>query len=313
MPQLRLGLLAMTITVLSWGGLFQVGKVVLATLDPYYLTVIRYGIASSILLIILMLVEGRHTLAELRRDPRRAWLLFYGTMGFAGFSLLTFEGLRSTSPQQAAVIAGMQPLMMALVLWLIRGMRPAGVTLVCIAVAFAGCVVVVSRGDLASLAGSGNLVGDCLVLAGSLCWVVYTLGAQRFTDWSPLRYTALSCALGTLSIFIFSGIATWLGRAHVPSPAQIGSVFWQMSFLIVMASVVAVLLWNVGVKNLGPQNATLFGNFIPVVVFAIGILEGQTNAAAEYLGAAMVLAALIANNLFARRAMRLSLKKIGAL
>ena len=32
------------------------------------------------------------------------------------------------------------------------------------------------------------------------CWVVYTLGARRFPDFSPLRYTALSAACGTLTI-----------------------------------------------------------------------------------------------------------------
>ena len=314
MPQqprrLRLGLMAMTVTVLSWGGLFPVGKIVLATLDPYYLTTIRYGIAAALLVVILTAVEGSRALAQLRRDPRRGRLLFYGSVGFAGFSLFTFEGLRSTTAQQAAVISGMQPLIMALVLWAVRGIRPARVTLACIAVAFAGCVVVVSRGDLGALAASGSLAGDSLVLVGALCWVVYTLGAASFRDWSALRYTALSCALGTLGIFSFTALATFLGHAHPPSLAQLGSVFWPMSFLIVMASVVAVLLWNVGVSTLGPVNATLFGNFIPVVVFAVGLIEGQRNAPAEYLGAALVLLALVANNLFARRAMKRSLKKL---
>ena len=160
------------------------------------------------------------------------------------------------------------------------------------------------------MAASGSLGGDGLVLVGALCWVVYTLGVASFRDWSPLRFTALSCALGTLGVFFFVGLATALGDAHAPSLAQVGNVFWPMSFLIVMASVVAVLLWNVGVKYLGAINATLFGNFIPVVVFAIGLLEGQRNAPAEYLGAALVLGALVANNLFARWAMQRGLKRL---
>ena len=310
MPKIRLGLLALTVTVLSWGGMFQAVKVVLATLDPYYLTVFRYGIAGSVLLLILFLTEGCGSLAELRRDPRRGWLFFYGTMGFAGFSLLTFEGLRSTSPQQAAVISNMQPLMTALVLWLIRGSRPARGTLVCVVVAFAGCVVVAGHGELGKLAQGGNVVGDLLVLAGAFSWVVYTLGAARFPDWSPLRYTALSCGLGTLSIFFIAALATWSGHAHVPSLVQLVGVFWYMLFIIVMSSVVAVLLWNVGVRAVGALNATLFATFVPVVVFAIGIFAGQRSTATEYLGAAMVIGAVVSNNLLARRALRLRLEKI---
>lgn len=310
MPQLHLGLLALTVTILSWGGMFQVVKIVLATLDPYYLTAIRYGTAGSILLVILMLVEGRGVFKELRRDPRRGWLFFYGTMGFAGFSLCTFAGLRFTSPQQAAVISNMQPLITALVLWLIRGMRPARATLVCVAVAFAGCIIVAGKGDLANLAEGGTVSGNLLVLAGAFCWVVYTLGAARFSDWSSLRYTALSCGLGTLSIFFITGLATRFGHAHLPSPAQLAYVFWDMLFIIVMTSVVAVLLWNVGVKAIGALNATLFATLVPVVVFAIGIFAGQVSTPAEYVGAAMVVGALIGNNLLARRSLKISLGKI---
>jgi drug/metabolite transporter (DMT)-like permease len=315
----RIGLMAMTITVLSWAGMFPVGKAMLATLDPYAITSVRYGCGAAILLAILWLVEGNAPFVALRSDPRRWALFFYGSMGFAGFSLFNFEGLRLTSPQQASIIAGMQPLMIALTQWVLRGVRPARPTLICVALAFCGCVVVVSKGDFGSLAlstpnpmagtstpdptagTSGSVGGDLLVLVAAICWVVYTLAAARFSDWSPLRYTALSCGLGTFSILVFSALAVLVGHAHVPSLQQLESQALPMTFLVVMTSVVAVLLWNVGVKHLGALNASLIGNFIPVVVFLIGIAMGQDIAAAEFIGAGMVLAALFANNLYARR------------
>ena len=301
---LRIGLMAMTVTVFSWAGMFPVGKIMLGTLDPYAITSIRYGCGAVILLVILLLVEGTAPFVALRSDQRRWALFFYGSMGFAGFSLFNFEGLRLTSPQQAAIIAGMQPLMMALTQWLVRGVRPARVTLICVVAAFCGCVVVVSKGDFSKLTLSGSLGGDLLVLVAAICWLVYTLAAARFSDWSPLRFTALSCGAGTVSILLLSAVAVWIGHAHVPSVQQVESQLWPMVFLILMTSVVAVLLWNVGVKNLGALNATLMGNFIPVVVFLIGIAMGQEIAPAEFIGAGMVLAALIANNLYVRRVMQ---------
>ena len=307
---LRIGLTAMAVTVLSWGGMFQVGKLMLAALDPYSLTSIRYGSAALILLVILWLTEGNAPFVALRADPRRWALLFYGSMGFAGFSLFNFEGLQLTTPQQAAVIAAMQTLMIALTQWLLRGVKPARATLLCVAVAFGGCVVVVSQGDLGALALNGSVSGDLLVLAAAFCWVIYTLGAARFPDWPPLRYTALSCGLGTLSILLISLLAIAVGHAHLPTPAQLASQAWPMLFMVLMPSVVAVLLWNVGVKHLGALNATLIGNFIPVVVFLIGLALGHAIAPAEFFGAGMVLAALVANNLLARRALRLSLAKL---
>jgi drug/metabolite transporter (DMT)-like permease len=305
---LRIGLMAMTITILSWAGMFTVGKSMLATLDPYAITSVRYGCGAAILLVILWLVEGNAPFVALRSDPRRWALFYYGSMGFAGFSLFNFEGLRLTSPQQAAIIAGMQPLMIALTQWVLRGVRPARPTLICVVLAFCGCVVVVSKGDISSLALRGSVGGDLLVLVAAICWVVYTLAAARFSDWSPLRYTALSCGLGTFSILVFSALAVMVGHAHVPTLQQLESQALPMTFLVVMTSVVAVLLWNVGVKHLGALNASLMGNFIPVVVFLIGIVMRQDIAAAEFIGAGMVLAALIANNLYARRGLQASLR-----
>lgn len=311
MSQLQRGLFAIIITVLCWVGFFLVGKSALATIDSYYLTVIRYGVASAILLAILMLREGKQVLAELRCDPRRAWLVLYGVLGFAGAGLLLFEGLRLTSPAQVSVIVAMQPLTMALVVWALRGVRPARMTLICIFAALLGSTLVVSKGDLAALGSGGHVGGGLLAFIATICWVSYTLGAERFADWSPLRYTALSCSFGSLGIFFVSALATWLGRARVPSPAQIASIAWELAFLVVMTAVVAVMLWNVAVRCLGPLNATLFLNVIPVLVFAIAALHGQPSVPAEYLGGAIVLTALVSNNLYARWRLQRSLGTAG--
>jgi drug/metabolite transporter (DMT)-like permease len=52
---------------------------------------------------------------------------------------------------------------------------------------------------------------------------------------------------------------------------------------------------------LGPLNAMLLGNLVPVVTFVIRILQGHRFEAIELAGAALVVAALVANNLYLRR------------
>jgi drug/metabolite transporter (DMT)-like permease len=61
--------------------------------------------------------------------------------------------------------------------------------------------------------------------------------------------------------------------------------------------VLAVLCWNAGNKILGATHGVLFINFVPVTVFAIRIAQGHRFAPIEFLGAALVIGALIANNL----------------
>jgi len=71
--------------------------------------------------------------------------------------------------------------------------------------------------------------------------------------------------------------------------------------VVPVGAVVAVVSWNGAVVALGPQNATLFGNLIPVTTFVIEIARGYRPGALELAGAALTIAALIASNLFSRR------------
>ena len=64
---------------------------------------------------------------------------------------------------------------------------------------------------------------------------------------------------------------------------------------------VAMFLWTVGSRRIGPLNATLLLNLMPVVPFAFRALEGARFLPVEIAGATMVVGALVANNLYLRR------------
>jgi drug/metabolite transporter (DMT)-like permease len=78
------------------------------------------------------------------------------------------------------------------------------------------------------------------------------------------------------------------------------SVKWQIGYFVVFTVVLGVLGFNNGVKHLGALNTMLMLNLIPVIVFVIEAQLGRSYAAIELLGAALVIGALVANNLFLR-------------
>ena len=61
-----------------------------------------------------------------------------------------------------------------------------------------------------------------------------------------------------------------------------------------------MICWNAGNKRVGALNAMLMLNLVPVVVFAIGFAQGQRFLPVELAGAALVIGALAANNLYLR-------------
>lgn len=292
------GVLLLAITVFAWGATFPIAKIALRSVDGYWLTALRYLFLAPIFVTLLWLVEGRESFAYERRFLAAALV---GTLGYAGFNLLSYIGLAYTRPEHASIINTMQAPMTALAHWLWRGARPSRFTLACMLAAITGVVLVVTKGDPAHALEGGSLYGDLLCLAGGACWVAYVLGVVKFADWSSLRYTALTSIPGTLSILAIVAVATLGGLAHVPTTEALLEAAWPTVYLVVVTGVIGVLCWNRGIQLVGPLNAVLLGNLIPVVTFAIAAGQGARFAFIEIAGAVLVLAALAANNLYLRR------------
>ena len=290
------GVLLLTITAVSWGGMFPVAKSALAVLDGFYLTLFRYGLASIILCAILVGAEGAKALSP---DRQAAKLLLFGSLGFAGFSILAFIGLAHSKAEHGAIIMALMPLITALLTWGLKGAVPNRITLGCIVTALIGVGLVVTRGNISALSG-GALAPDLLILAGAACWVAYTLGPSYTPGWSPLRYTAVSAAFGTVTIVLVTALVTLAGVVELPSLAGVWSVAPEIAYLVLIAAVLAVFTWNKGIAVLGPINGVLFINLVPVTAFAIGMARGHQFGVVEIAGAALTITALIINNLNSR-------------
>ena len=222
--------------------------------------------------------------------------------GITGFNTLVWYGLNFTRPEHAGILMALQTPLIALSLWVFRGQRPAAFTLGCVAVAIGGVILVVTKGDPARAFEGGSLLGDVLVLLGAVCWVAYSMAGGRFTGWSSLRMTTLTCIPGGIGLLTANAIAVATGFVPMPSLEAIGQVWWQVTYFALGSVVLGVLGFNAGVKHLGALNAMLMVNLVPVGVFAIEAALGRRYETIELAGAAVVIGALVANNLYLRKA-----------
>lgn len=282
----------MLLVIAIWGAFLPVGKSALQAVDPYWLTAMRFTAASLVFLGLLWYREGA---AALRSEGHLWKIALFGSLGFAGFGVCLMEGLKLTRPEISGMILALGPIQVALFQWWRTHRRPDNFTLGAIGLALLGELFVITAGDLTRLVG-GDALGNGLVFLASLFWTAYTLGGQQFPGWSPVRYSALSCALGCVAIAVALGIATLAGHSQPPSPARVIDVWPQLAFIVFCVSVFGILFWNMGVAKLGPLNAGLFANFTPVITYLIAIAQGRRPEALELTGAAIVLVALIANN-----------------
>ena len=296
-PHLARGLGWIGISILCWVPLFPLAKRALPIVDAFALGTARYVIGGLVFVALLAALEGWKAL---RYDGRFLPALVSGVIGITGFNGFVWYGLSFTRPEHAAIIMGIQTPLIALAVWLTKGVRPASFTLGCIAVAFAGVVLVVTKGDPAGALEGGVLLGDFLVFLGALSWVTYTLSGTRFSGWSPVRFTVLTVIPGTAGLIVLNLIAVRAGIGVVPSAEALWSIGWQILYFAVGTVVLGVLGFNFSVKYLGPLNTMLMLNLVPVGVFAIEAALGRSFAAIEIMGAALVIGALVANNLYLR-------------
>ena len=301
-PSLGKGLAWMLLTIVVWAPMFPTAKRALPVVDAFTLSSIRYVLGGAIFLLLVVAIEGGRAL---RFGDRIVPAIVLGLIGITGFNTFVWVGLTYARPEHAAIIMAIQTPLTALLVWLLRGQRPARFTLGCIALAIAGVLMVVTRGDplaaLASLGKGDELFGDILVFCGALCWVAYTMGSGTFPGWTALRFTALTIVPGALGLLAVNAVALAAGFSALPGAAAVASIAPQIAYFAVGTVVLGVLGFNASVTHLGPLNVMLMLNVIPVSVFAIEAALGRDFAPVELAGAAMVIGALVANNLYLRR------------
>ncbi|MEC5384975.1 DMT family transporter [Uliginosibacterium sp. H3] len=290
-------IMALVLATAIWGAMFPIAKSILHDMDALTMTLLRYGIAAPVFLLMLVWREGLATL----RPQTSVWpLIGLGGLGFAGFNLLMFYGIAQTKPEHGAVVMALQPLIAAMILWARSGKRPAGRSFVALALAIAGVVLLVTDGHVSRLAEHAAVIPTLMMIAGGTCWVLYSTGAARYPDWSPLRYTALTSTGGVLVLGVLWLIVGAAGGLRIPSAEVMSSMLPALSYITLLAAFLAVLCWNKGIRGIGAQKGMLFINVVPLTALFVGLLRGQAFGMWELVGAVLVLASLVLNQIAPR-------------
>lgn len=279
---------AMLFAAVSWGSLFLVGKPVLSRLDPIWFTAVRYLLAG-IGMTLLVVFFGERPWAKLRAH----WgtLTRYGVLGYGFFGILVLEGLKLSLPSHGAVLMATMPMTTILLRWLLDGQRP-GLGVAGAAVLALSGVILVS-GVLGRTDGPPHmLLGDALTLLGTVGWVLYTRGAAKVPDLSPLEYTGLTAIAALPWQVAFAVVATAGGWIATPAWEDLTPVTPHLVYIAAVPTVAAVVAFNFGVRQLGASRGTLFLNGVPVSALLMSVALGQHPAMQEWMGAALVIAAL---------------------
>jgi drug/metabolite transporter (DMT)-like permease len=293
------------IAAASWGAMFPVAHAAFKFIDPFYFTIIRYGAVTLILIPILLWKEGKNAF---RFEGKGLKLWFFGTMAFTVYNLFIFWGediLGESGVMVASIMESLMPMISIVIVWAILKKRPHIFTLICVILSFIGAMLVITKGNIqAFLGATDHFIPFILILLAVIGWVIYTMGVSEFSGWSVLRYSTLSCLLGTVTAIVITIVATLFGFISAPAVESIKTVSPHLLFMIVFPGVIALLGWNIGVSILSPLNGLLFINFVPITTLLISIFQGNPVTSYDILGTIFIIVSLLSNNIFVRMLQR---------
>ena len=282
---------------LLWGLNLPLSAALLKHFDPFWVSPLRYVVATGLLGAMLALTLGLRQL----RSPIPLWRVAVLSLCVAGFLVLYNLGLFRTHPMTVAAISAGSPVYVAVMSRLLTGARLERGFWGATALTLTGAGIAILGRSRAGIPGTGggaaaafSLQGGELLIVLAICsWTAYSILAQRwFTPEVPqLRRTYLT-TIGALPwLLLFWAIARLSGGVGPPNLNPAPLPLLQLLVAAVFCTALATVAWNTGVNRLGIQTGGLWQNMVPVFAVLISMLFfGVQPLAEQLIGGAVVLA-----------------------
>ncbi len=281
----RTDLMLMLMSVV-WGLNFTVIKGALADFQPLTFNALRFGTSSLFLLGVLWVRE--HNIVIHRKDLAKFVLL--ALVGNTAYQLFFINGIALTAATNSALILATTPIFIILFSAMLDVEKVSRPVVQGAILSFVGVLMIV-LGAGGSLTFSGqSLLGDLLIVANPICWSVYTvLSKPMFQEYSPLKLTAVTMAIGAVPLVIIGAptffTQNWIG---ISVNAWIG-----LGFSAFLAIGIGYVLWYTGVNRIGSARTSLYDNLVTVFAVASAwILLSEVMSWVQILGAVLVFLSL---------------------
>lgn len=258
--------LLLTLSSLIWSGNFVVGRALHGATPPISLAFWRWALALAILLPL----SWKRVAAQwpLLRNSWRI-LVLNALLGVAGFNTLLYIALQTTTATNALLIDSFIPIVIGCLAWISGEAAMTRRQLAGVLVSLAGVITIICRADAQQLLSFHVNRGDLWVLLAVVCWSFYTVLLRRV----PVG----AHPLGVLTVMVMVGLVgltplyLWeLGQGRniqltIPVAAGLG-------YVSLFASVLAFIMWNRAVAQVGATRAGLFVHLMPLFGTILSVL-----------------------------------------
>lgn len=280
----------LAIATVCWAAAFILGKVVLREMSPLVLGAWRYVVATALMLPLVL--RSGLGVGAIRGATRGAIVPLAVMVVFGGvlYPWFFLAALARTSAANTSLLIALNPVLTLLLSPLV-GERLPRTRIVGALLAFAGAILVISKGDLRELLALRVDTGDFYALAAAGCWAAFNLTSRLVVDRVP-------AAMVNLAVFAGGAVALFVLGASEDPVAQLAAatapVLIALCAMALLSSVIAGQLFLLGVRDAGVGRAVVFIYLVPVLTALLSVLLlGEALSTAQVFGGTAVLAGLL--------------------
>jgi drug/metabolite transporter (DMT)-like permease len=270
--------------VIVWGASFIATKVALREISPITIVWLRFLMGVIILGTTVVLQK------QFAFPARNEWI-YFALLGFLGITFhqwLQSNGLQTSEAGTTAWIVATTPVFMALLGWFLLRERLGWTRGAGILLAFAGVLIVVSKGNFRSISiGRVGAPGDVLILVSAVNWAVFSALSRR-----GLRSHHPSLMMFYVMSFgwLFTSILALATNGLADIGQLTGNGWMAVAFLGIFCSGLAYIAWYDALKALTTAQTGVFLYIEPLVAVVVAFFVlGETITSASLLGGAIII------------------------
>ncbi len=296
-----LGISALFLTTLIWGGTFTIVKVVLNDISSMLFIGLRFLVAS-----LIILPFAFYKLKKIDRQQFKMGLIL-GFLLFIGFAFQTV-GLKYTTASKSGFVTGSAVMFIPLIQFLIERVKPSLAQIIGSFIVLIGLVFLSVSGSSLSnffeeLGGNFN-IGDFLTLLCAISYAMYVIYldlTSRKVD--VLNLVFMQIFVTSVLAFIFSFFLAGINFEEVKFNLT-KELLFGLLYTSILATVITTLLQTKYQKEVSPTNAGIIFSFEPVfaaiiaVIFLGDVISGFTTAGCILIFTGLIVSEVIGQKAF---------------
>jgi drug/metabolite transporter (DMT)-like permease len=246
---------------LVWGANFTAIKYSIEDLLPLSFNGLRFAIASVVMLAASFALG--HNLKVAKGD---GWRLFgLGLFANTFYQSVFIIGMANTRAGNAALILSTTPLVTAIVGRLLKQEYFTARGVFGLLLAFSGIILIILTGHK-EVSFRESVLGDCLLVAATLFWSLYTVGSKRMINiYGSMKTTTIMMTTGT-PVLLLVCLPSFLRQDW----SRVRPIAWAgLIYSALLAIALAYIIWNHGVRKIGPTRTAIYSNITPIVAMLV--------------------------------------------